>query len=64
MSRRFEGVAECYRIVSEDTVLGTELPDARVRGKTVEDVVALISEGIESKKKKSSSDATQDSSLA
>jgi hypothetical protein len=32
--------------------LGTELPDARVRGKTVEDVVALISEGIDAKKNK------------
>ncbi|ETS76900.1 hypothetical protein PFICI_10774 [Pestalotiopsis fici W106-1] len=46
----FEGVAECYRLVSEDTILGSELPDARVRGKTVEDVVALISEGIDAKK--------------
>ncbi len=46
---RFEAVAEVYRIVSEDSLLGHELPDARVRGKTVEDVVALVSDGIDKK---------------
>ncbi|KAH8670794.1 6-phosphogluconate dehydrogenase [Xylariales sp. PMI_506] len=45
----FEGIADIYRFVSEDTVLKGELPDARVRGKTVEDVVTLISEGIDAK---------------
>ncbi|KAI0154972.1 6-phosphogluconate dehydrogenase C-terminal domain-like protein [Xylariaceae sp. FL1272] len=43
----FEGVAESYRVVAEDTVLGTELPDKRVRGMTVEDVVECVSEGID-----------------
>ncbi len=40
-------------MVSEDSILGQELPDARVRGKTVEDVVSLVSEGIEQKMKQS-----------
>ncbi|KAH8878963.1 6-phosphogluconate dehydrogenase C-terminal domain-like protein [Thozetella sp. PMI_491] len=48
-SKIFEGVAEMYRVVSEDSILGQELPDARVRGKTVEDVVTLISEGMDKK---------------
>ncbi|KAI0977377.1 6-phosphogluconate dehydrogenase C-terminal domain-like protein [Xylaria arbuscula] len=45
----FEGVAESYRVVAEDSILGTELPDARVRGTTVEDVVKCLSEGIDKK---------------
>lgn len=45
---RFEGVAE-------DTALGSELPDARVRGMTVEDVVVCISERIDRKKHQGSS---------
>jgi hypothetical protein len=49
---RFQSVAEVYRVVSEDTILGKELPDARVRGQTVEDVVTLISEGIDAKRGK------------
>lgn len=51
VSYSFEGVAESYRLVAEDTILATELPDARVRGQTVEDVVTCISEGIDQKRK-------------
>jgi 3-hydroxyisobutyrate dehydrogenase-like beta-hydroxyacid dehydrogenase len=43
----FEEVAEVYRYISEDTVLGKEKGESRSRGKTAEDVVAAI---IESKK--------------
>jgi hypothetical protein len=43
-------VAEVYRVVAVDTELGKEEPGQRVRGKTVEDVVQLMSEGIKSKK--------------
>jgi 3-hydroxyisobutyrate dehydrogenase-like beta-hydroxyacid dehydrogenase len=43
----FEEVAEVYRYISEDTVLGKEHTDNRVRGKTAEDVVDAI---IESRK--------------
>ncbi|KAI0429917.1 6-phosphogluconate dehydrogenase C-terminal domain-like protein [Xylaria sp. FL1042] len=46
----FEGVAESYRVVAEDSILGSELPDTRVRGTTVEDVVACLSEGIDKKR--------------
>lgn len=49
--------------MSEDTVLGTELPDARVRGKTVEDVVTLISEGIDAKSSKVSDNIVGDNVL-
>jgi hypothetical protein len=41
---RFEGVSEVYRFVADDSDLGKEQPGARVRGKTVEDVVELLSE--------------------
>ncbi|KAH9213277.1 6-phosphogluconate dehydrogenase [Leptodontidium sp. 2 PMI_412] len=49
----FQGVAEVYRTVAEDSELGKEQPDARVRGKTVEDVIQLLSEGMKAKKLKS-----------
>lgn len=39
-----------YRVVAEDTVLGEENPDKRTRGKTVEDAVRLISQGMDSAK--------------
>ncbi|KAI0170076.1 6-phosphogluconate dehydrogenase [Pestalotiopsis sp. NC0098] len=46
----FQSVAECYRIVSEDTVLGSDPPGAVLPESTVADVVRLISEGIDEKK--------------
>lgn len=52
MSSRFQGVAEVYRTVAEDSELGKEVPDKRVRGKTVEDVVLLLSQGMKEKKLK------------
>lgn len=42
----FQAVAEVYRIVAEDSELGKEQPGQRVRGKTVEDVIELLSEGM------------------
>ena len=50
---RFQEVAEVYRIVAEDSELGKEQPDARVRGKTVNDVTELLAEGMKAKKLKS-----------
>jgi hypothetical protein len=50
---RFQGVAEVYRTVAEDSELGKEQPGRRVRGKTVEDVVELMSEAMRAKKLKS-----------
>jgi hypothetical protein len=49
---RFQGVSEVYRTVAEDSELGKEKPGLRSRGTTVEDVVALLSEGITAKKLK------------
>ncbi|OAA54373.1 6-phosphogluconate dehydrogenase protein [Niveomyces insectorum RCEF 264] len=45
----FRAIADTYRVVAEDTVLGGELPDSRVRGKTVLDVVTCIGDGLEDK---------------
>jgi 3-hydroxyisobutyrate dehydrogenase-like beta-hydroxyacid dehydrogenase len=40
----YDAIAEVYRHVAEDTVLGQESVDTRVRGTTVEDVVGAILE--------------------
>ena len=40
----YDAIAEVYRFVAEDTVLGQESVDKRVRGTTVEDVVDAILE--------------------
>ncbi|KFY69253.1 hypothetical protein V496_00387 [Pseudogymnoascus sp. VKM F-4515 (FW-2607)] len=49
----FQEVAEVYRIVADDSELGKEQPDARVRGKTVSDVTKVLAEGMKAKKLKS-----------
>ncbi|KAL4917209.1 6-phosphogluconate dehydrogenase [Aspergillus aurantiobrunneus] len=49
----FDGVAKVYRVVAEDTELGLEQTGRRNRGTTVEDVVAVMREGMKSTKKKS-----------
>ena len=49
---RFESVSEVYRTVAEDSELGKEQPGKRVRGETVEDVVELLSEGMDGKRRK------------
>jgi hypothetical protein len=56
---RFQGVADSYRLVAEDTVLGTEIPDARVRGQTVLDVVTCISEGVDRKQKEAKGEGSK-----
>jgi 3-hydroxyisobutyrate dehydrogenase-like beta-hydroxyacid dehydrogenase len=43
--RLFEGVAELYRFV-EETPLGQETPDKRSRGRTLDDVVAVLAEAL------------------
>ncbi|KPI39459.1 uncharacterized protein AB675_4978 [Cyphellophora attinorum] len=48
----FGGVAELYRFVSEDTVLGKERTESRKRGRTAEDVAACVAEGVREKRKK------------
>lgn len=47
----FKGIAELYRFVAEDTVLGEERTESRKRGRTAEDVAAAIGEGLEKKRK-------------
>lgn len=48
----FDAVAELYRAVAEDTVLGEEKTESRKRGKTVEDVAAAMGEGLRAKRRK------------
>lgn len=48
----FQGVADVYRAVAEDTVLGQEKVGKRKRGTDVHDVAAAVAEGLENKKKK------------
>lgn len=48
----FGQVAEVYRSVAEDTVLGEETTERRKRGRTLEDVALVMGEGLMSKKKR------------
>ncbi|KAL2801636.1 6-phosphogluconate dehydrogenase [Aspergillus granulosus] len=48
----FDGVAEVYRVVAEDTALGLEQPGRRQRGLTVDDVVTVMREGMKATKQK------------
>ncbi|KAI9724776.1 MAG: hypothetical protein M1812_000052 [Candelaria pacifica] len=48
----FQAVSEVYRLIADDTELGNEKTDSRVKGKTVEDVARLIGSGLEKRKRK------------
>ena len=48
----FDGVAEVYRSVADETVLGDEKTERRKRGLTVEDVAECMGEGLKKKRKK------------
>ncbi|KAE8441156.1 hypothetical protein EG329_005812 [Mollisiaceae sp. DMI_Dod_QoI] len=48
----FDAVAEVYREVAEDTVLGEEKTERRKRGRTREDVALAMGEGLREKRKK------------
>lgn len=48
----FGAVAEIYKSVAEETVLGQEKVSKRKRGQDVEDVAKAMAEGLEKKKKK------------
>jgi Domain of unknown function (DUF1932) len=48
----FDGVAEVYRSVADETVLGEEKTERRKRGLTVEDVAECMGEGLMKKRKK------------
>ena len=48
----FDSIAEVYRFIAEDTVLGHEKVGKRKRGTTAEDVAEAIEEGIQKKMQK------------
>ncbi|KAK5628452.1 hypothetical protein RRF57_004167 [Xylaria bambusicola] len=48
----FRGVANVYKTVAEDTVLGEEKVGKRKRGTDVHDMAAAMAEGLENKRKK------------
>lgn len=48
----FAGIAKTYDLVAHETDLGKEKTGERNRGKTVEDVATLMSEGIDRRKQK------------
>ncbi|KAM0481318.1 hypothetical protein ACHAPX_003422 [Trichoderma viride] len=48
----FEGIAGIYKAVADDGVLGQEKIGKRKRGTSIDDVAALMAEGLERKKKK------------
>ncbi|OHX00968.1 6-phosphogluconate dehydrogenase [Colletotrichum incanum] len=47
----FRAMAELYRIMSEDPVLGAEKVEDRKRGETVNDLAAALAEGLANRKK-------------
>ncbi|EXJ91314.1 hypothetical protein A1O1_04425 [Capronia coronata CBS 617.96] len=59
-SQVFEGVAEIYKLIADDTVLGEERTEKRKRGTNVEDVVECVREGIARKKKKGEGEGNLD----
>jgi hypothetical protein len=59
----FKGVAELYRFVAEDTVLGEERVESRKRGRTAEDVATAIGEGLEKKRKGNGDGVTGEEAL-
>jgi hypothetical protein len=48
----FSGVAEVYRSVAEETVLGREKTGKRVRGTSMDDVAAAMEDGLKAMRKK------------
>ncbi|KIX03706.1 uncharacterized protein Z518_07259 [Rhinocladiella mackenziei CBS 650.93] len=56
----FEGIAEIYRLIADDTVLGQERVEKRKRGTDVQDVAECIREGIARKKRKGTAEEDLD----
>ncbi|KAH9210662.1 6-phosphogluconate dehydrogenase [Leptodontidium sp. 2 PMI_412] len=48
----FDAVAEVYRVVADETVLGEEKTERRKRGRTVDDVALAMGDGLAAKRKK------------
>jgi hypothetical protein len=49
----FNSVADIYKFIAEDTVLGEERTESRKRGRTAEDVADCVREGVKRNKQKS-----------
>jgi len=47
----FQGVAETYRFVAEQTPLGNEIIEERKRGKTLDDALEIMSQSLDKNKK-------------
>ncbi|KAF3082908.1 hypothetical protein TWF569_004371 [Orbilia oligospora] len=54
----YQGTAEVFRTINEDTELGRERTGLRTRGKTVEDVTTLLAEGMKHRRERLSRAAT------
>ncbi|KAF3902248.1 hypothetical protein AA313_de0203614 [Arthrobotrys entomopaga] len=54
----YQGTAEVFRTINEDTELGRERSGMRNRGKTVEDVTGLLAEGMKHRRERLSRAAT------
>lgn len=48
----FDAVAEVYRTIAEDTVLGQETTERRKRGLTTDDVAGCLGEGLTKKRRR------------
>jgi hypothetical protein len=48
----FNEIAQVYRSIADDTVLGEEKTELRKRGLTVEDVATAVGEGLKAKRRK------------
>jgi hypothetical protein len=48
----FNEIAQVYRSVADDTVLGEEKTERRKRGLTIEDVATAMGEGLRAKRRK------------
>jgi hypothetical protein len=48
----FNEIAQVYRSVADDTILGEEKTERRKRGLTVEDVATAMGEGLRAKRRK------------
>ena len=59
----FEGVAEVYKLIAEDTMLGEEKIEKRKRSRNVEDVASCVAEGVK-KRRRGSGVRDEDLSLA
>ncbi|KAK5046487.1 hypothetical protein LTR84_008290 [Exophiala bonariae] len=56
----YDGIADIYKFVTEETVLGEERVEKRKRGTTAEDVAECVKEGIARKKQKGQGDEDLD----